>query len=463
VRRGVVVRSVVIVALGAGSVLCVGLAARSPSAPGPSAARALVTPVWSPRRDPQPVVDGVGAQRLDGQLTKAVAGTDSCAVVLDGGRVVVEHNGTRPLIPASTQKLLTAIAALQTLGPNYRYTTTVVAARPPAGGSVDRLWLVGSGDPGLATPEHAAALAKQPATKDNATTPLSKLADAIVATGITSIPGGISGDDSRYDVARTVASWPASYRSEVGPLGALTVDGGFDRARGVAVGDPALYTASELTRLLAARGVAVGPPGHASAPGSTVDVASVASPPLDQILAGALRASDNLTMELVARELGRRVEHTGTTAAGVTAVTAVDRQVGLPVDGVHLVDGSGLDRGNRATCTALLGALRQRGNAQFHAVADGLPVAGRSGTLATRFVGSPLQGKLAAKTGSLDGATGLVGTLDVTRPLEFAFVANGAFPEVTGIALREEVARILARFPDVASPEALVPGPTRPE
>jgi D-alanyl-D-alanine carboxypeptidase/D-alanyl-D-alanine-endopeptidase (penicillin-binding protein 4) len=259
-----------------------------------------------------------------------------------------------------------------------------------------------------------------------------------------------------------VPSWPASYRSEVGPLGALTVDGGYDRVTGGAVGDPALYAATQLTRLLVARGVSVGTPGHASAPGSTVEIASIASPTLHDLIASALRASDNLTMELVARELGRHVSHTGSTAAGTAAVISTDRSIGLPVDGVHLVDGSGLDRGNRVTCQVLLAALQERHEAQFGAIGDGLPIAGRTGTLSTVFVGTPLAGKLAAKTGSLNGATGLVGVLSGPRTLEFAFLANGGFPEATGIVLREQVARVLARYPDVEAPDSFVPAPKSP-
>ena len=86
------------------------------------------------------------------------------------------------------------------------------------------------------------------------TTPLAGLADAIVAAGVRAIPGGIMGDDSRYDTERYLPTWKDTYRTdgEVGPLGALTVNDGFSalEPRPVPVDDPALYAAAQLTELL---------------------------------------------------------------------------------------------------------------------------------------------------------------------------------------------------------------------
>lgn len=460
---GTLVRRILVVVLGAAATFCIGTAVESDdSVPEPRAGHSLVTPLWSTRRVPQAVIDAVGAQRLASQVTAALGGVDSCIIVEDRGHPLVAANADRPLIPASTQKILTASAALQTLGPRFRYRTTAVASAKPVNGTADRLWLVGAGDPVLSTPERIAAQAKSSLTKTDVTTPLARLADLIQAQGIRDIPGGVWGDDSRYETTRALPTWPASYRSEVGPLGALAVDDGFDRTTGVPVADPALHAASELTRLLAARGVTVGPPGRGSAPGRTVEVAALASPPLQEILASALRSSDNFTMELVIRELGKHEGRQGTTAAGTQATVAALAKLGLPTNGLTLIDGSGLDKGDRATCALLLATLGRTKVEPFRSVDAGLPVAGESGTLAKRFVGTPLQGKLRAKTGSLNGATGLVGFLEVSRPLAFAFVANGGFSETTGIALRERIATMLSRYPDAPSADVLVPAPAAP-
>ena len=104
----------------------------------------LETALWSPRRVPQPLVDAVGAQRLQAALDDAVDvdGVDSCFVVTEGGAPLATHGTDRALIPASTQKLLTATAAIAVLGPDATLDTKVVAAQAPQDGTVNSMdWL----------------------------------------------------------------------------------------------------------------------------------------------------------------------------------------------------------------------------------------------------------------------------------------------------------------------------------
>jgi D-alanyl-D-alanine carboxypeptidase/D-alanyl-D-alanine-endopeptidase (penicillin-binding protein 4) len=431
----------------------------------------LATPVWSPRRVPQPVVDAVGAQRLQSRLDGALGGVDACLVVTsgDGDTVLASRNPDAPLIPASSQKLFTAVAALTVLGPDHRFETVVVAPAAPANGTVEQLWLVGSGDPVLATPEFAAELATEPFYEgtDVVLTPLADLADAIVAAGIRRVPGGIHGDDSRYEAVRYLPTWRDTYRTDgqVGPLGALTVNDGFTalNPEPVPVEDPALFAAFELTRLLVARGVEVGgSPGHSNAPAGGTRMGSVQSRPLRDIVGGLLRSSDNLTGELLAREIGVRASSQGTTAAGTAAILATLTELGVPSEGLTLVDGSGLDRGDQATCGQLIATLDVGERPGFEALWEGLAVAGETGTLRPRLTGTPLQGRLRGKTGALMGVTALTGLLDIGRPLRFAFLASGAFTEGEGIALREQVALIIAEFPSAPPADALVPAPAPP-
>jgi serine-type D-Ala-D-Ala carboxypeptidase/endopeptidase (penicillin-binding protein 4) len=440
---------------------------RDPTAPP------LSTPLWSARRIPQPLVDAAGTQRLQGRLDTELAGVDTCVAVVDGDgeRVLAARNPDAALTPASSEKILTAIAALHVLGPDHRFETKVVAAPGGvAGGSVERLWLVGSGDPVLATPEFAAELAAEPFYEgsDVVTTSLAELADNVVAAGVRRVPAGIHGDDSRYEALRYLPTWRDTYRTDgqVGPLGALTVDDGFTvlNPQPVPVDDPAVFAAGELTRLLEERGVDVGTnPGRSAAPGDGAPVASVASRPLRDLVGALLRSSDNLTAELLVRELGVRASNAGTTAAGTQTVAATLAGLGVTTDGLTLVDGSGLDRGDRVSCNQLLAALDLGERPELQAVWDGLAVAGESGTLRGRFLGTPLQGRLRAKTGSLQGVTALVGVIDVSRPLRFAFLAGGDFSEADGVALRERVATIIAAFPDAPTADALVPAPVPPE
>jgi D-alanyl-D-alanine carboxypeptidase/D-alanyl-D-alanine-endopeptidase (penicillin-binding protein 4) len=455
-------------ALLAAALVCAALAvldsgAASSGPPSPT----LGTPLWSTRRVPTLLVDAVGAQRLQAALNGELAGEPtSCYVVTEGAEAIATHNPDTPLVPASTQKLLTTTAAVAILGPSFRFDTKVVATAALVGGTIDHLWLVGSGDPVLATDAYAAYLQTQPTTHGDVTTSLSALANSIVAAGVKSIPGGIIGDDSRYDQQRYVPSWPASYRTdpEIGPLGALTVDNGYTLVNNAVkpVPDPALYAAQALTVLLVAHGVQVGPASaHQAAPAGAATIASVQSPTLHDIAVSVLRSSDNLGAELFAKEIGVRTAGQGTTVAGVHGVLTTLAKLGVPTAGVSLVDGSGLDHTNHVTCRALASVLNLAATPRFQTILDGLPVAGQQGTLALQLRNTTLAGKLKAKTGSLAGVSGLAGLLDAGRPLRFALIANGPnIPtETAADNIRELFAGVLASFPDAPAPDALVPAP----
>lgn len=430
---------------------------------------AATTPLWSVRRIPQPVVDAVGSQHLQAALDAAAPGAGTCFAVDNGTHTIAAHDPDTPLIGASTQKLFVAAAALSILGPDFAYQTKVVAPAPPTDGTVDTIWLVGAGDPVLTTADYAAFLQSQGKTRGDVTTSLESLADAVVTAGVQRIPGGIVGDDSRYDDVRYLPTWKDTYRTdgEIGPLGALTVDDGYatwSPSRKEPVADPARNAATELAGLLRARGVEVGSNEVASsvggtAPAGAVELAQVTSPNLRSIVASMLSSSDNLTAELLTKELGVRTAQVGSTAAGVAATTAKLRELGVPLAAGSLVDGSGLDRGNRVTCTDLVAALALAARPELATLFDGLPVAGQSGTLYDQFLGTALVGNFRGKTGSLDGVSGLAGVLDLGRRLRFAFLDNGDFSEKQAAAIRVHIGEIVGSFPDAPPVDALVPVP----
>ena len=191
------------------------------------------------------------------------------------------------------------------------------------------------------------------------------------------------------------------------------------------------------------------PPGGGSgtAPSEAVTVGAVRSEPLTEVVAAMLRESDNLAAELLVREIGRRRADDGSTAAGAAAVVRELAALGLPVAGLRLGDGSGLEVTNTASCALLASALRL---GEAHGLPDlrsRLAVAGRSGTLVKRLAETPLEGKLAAKTGSLKGVTGLTGFVDGRRRLAFALLANGAFSEAEGRLLQDRLVALPANYP----------------
>ena len=397
---------------------------------------------------------------LAGALDAQLAGIDSCLVVTDPstGAVLYAHDADTALAAASAQKLVVAAAALDRLGPDYRFTTTVVAAAAPADGTVDDLWLVGGGDPLLASPEYITALAAIPATVGYPTTPLAVLAAQLRAAGVRTVRRGIHGDDSRYEALRFLPTWAPSINHDeldVGPLSALEVDQGLDRWHPAQLTvDPPGHAAGVLARLLTGPGVTAAQGADGTAPAHAVVLASVRSAPLADIVAGMLRTSDNQVAELLVRELDRAAGGRGTTAGGVQVVMAAAAGLGLPVAGLDLVDGSGLSRSDRVSCRTLLAALELGDHPGFGALVSGLPVAGVSGTLAPLWKGTPLAGRLAAKGGYISGVTALVGRLSGPTPRHFALVADGTFGFSDGLGLAERVAEIVAGLPAVAPPTA---------
>jgi D-alanyl-D-alanine carboxypeptidase/D-alanyl-D-alanine-endopeptidase (penicillin-binding protein 4) len=366
-------------------------------------------------------------------------------MVADGDHVLYERSPDRPVVPASTMKLLTATAVLARIDPDSRLATPVLAAAPPdADGIVHGdIWMVGGGDPVLSTWAYGAHFERQPRLIN----PIEGLADRLVAAGVRHITGRVLGDDGRYERVRYVPSWPARYihDNETGPLSSLTVNGAlqsWDPDRPFA--DPAAGAASILNELLRQRGVqADGLPGTGSFPPGAVVLATLPSPTIAELVDEMLRESDNTTAELLVRELGLEVLGAGTTEAGRRVVDDTLRRLGLPMDGVRVVDGSGLDTGNRVTCRLLVAILT--GPMTRGIVDQGLPVAGQSGTLAKRFLATPVVGHLRAKTGSITRVASLAGYAEnQTGPtLTFAYVQNNVSTAKQGTTRQDELGREL--------------------
>ena len=440
-------------------------AAASGSGEDAAAAGSLVTPVLSVRRLPTVVAEPIAARRLAADLRAAVADLPpSTCLAVSGPDLTFGHRADEPMIPASTQKLLTATAALEVLDPDLRFRTTVVAAGEPAGGVVPGdLTLVGGGDPLLATADYASRFRRQP----QLLTDLDELAAAVHEAGVRRIEGSVVGDERRYDTTRYVAGWPRRYidNETIGPMSALAVNDGFARYptstdRDVPLepaAQPAVDAAAVLTRLLEARGVdVVGAPGAGAAPEDGVEVAAIESAPLPEVVGQLLEESDNATAELLLKELGR-ASGRASTAGGAAVVLDVVEDVGAPV----VADGSGLSLDDRVTCQLLVDLLDRPDTGD--AIVDRLPRAGESGTLAERFQGTPLEGVLRAKTGTLSTVAGLAGVVeDDDPPLSFALLVNTVAPVPASVSgLQQRVAEALASWPRV--PDVTVLGPQAPE
>jgi serine-type D-Ala-D-Ala carboxypeptidase/endopeptidase (penicillin-binding protein 4) len=448
------------VLVGAGALARVAQASDAPPPAASGLTTHLATPVLSARRVVDELVEPVGEARLAAALQPIAASlTDSsCLRVTVGGQEVVDVHGDTPLIPASTMKLLTASVALDVLGPDHKYTTTVQAAAAPAGGVVNGdVWLVGGGDPLLATHDYLGIFRHPP----DPVTSLETLADSIVAAGVSQITGRIVGDESRYDAQRYVPSWPRRYITapNIGPMSALSVNDGFMSNNSFhAAANPAESGAQTLADLLAARGVTVGGVGSGVAPQGTVQIASIDGAPLTDVVGEDLRISDNGTAELLLKELGYEVSGAGSTVAGAALVTSHLKEEGMPVDGFTMNDGSGLDRGNRVTCNLLTSVLDHAGPSAD--LTRNLSVAGETGTLERRFANTAISGKVRAKTGTLTGVAGLAGFAEATDGTEvtFALLLNGD-QSTQAFGIWTTLLTTLLAYPDLTGLDELGPLP----
>jgi D-alanyl-D-alanine carboxypeptidase/D-alanyl-D-alanine-endopeptidase (penicillin-binding protein 4) len=444
------------------------------SAPRAIGARSPVTPVLSARRVPDIIAAPVADRRLVAKLTDLAARTPgaSCLTVHAGGREIFAANPTLPLSPASVEKLLTAEAALAVLGPDTTLHTSARVEGDVNDGIVEgNLTLVGGGDPLLMTDAYAQSFRHTPTER----TSLESLADRIVAAGVREVRGSVVGDDSRYDSVRYLSVWPTRFVTEadIGPMSALTVDDGFEQfppspdlrvPKATATADPAALAATRLTEALATRGVTVvGPATSGRAPEGADELASIDSAPIKAIVGEMLRESDNEAAELLVKEIGLQKSGAGTTEAGIAALGEALRAAGVPIDGTTQVDGSGLATQDQETCAAIQALLDA--SSPTSPIAAGLPVAGETGTLEKRFVGNPAEGRLRAKTGTLNQVTALAGYIDTVpgASLSFTYMVNVTAPaKITAddVGLQEELGSILVTYPEGPNLAAL--GPVAP-
>jgi D-alanyl-D-alanine carboxypeptidase/D-alanyl-D-alanine-endopeptidase (penicillin-binding protein 4) len=437
-------------AIGAAVCLFMGLS----TSPTTTVASATVAPAQlsAARRTPQIFAPELQRAAMRRAVQHAVAGVDACVTARDNAGTIANINSSEPKIPASTLKVLTALAVIDRLGASARIQTQVVAG--PASGTYV---LVGAGDPLLESPEFAAGRQTSPRFRNTPYTSLATLADRIIGAGVRKI-SVLGVDDHLGDSLRYLPDWKTSYGQEgnVGSLGALGVDMGFvSPTQQVPAADPALTAGQRLAELLTARHVTVGQVRRVAAPEDARTVAAVESPPMSAIVGEMVTASDDYTAEQLTRLLGN-----GSTARGTQAIHDDLSSLGIPMAGVAIHDGSGLARDDRVTCAALLAAIGLTQQSRFAAVNGALPIGGETGTLVIRFRDDPLQGRLRAKTGTLDNVTGLTGVVDDDSGLQFAFLASGNFSAQGGEDLSDAVARALANARTTrVDAAAIVPSP----
>jgi D-alanyl-D-alanine carboxypeptidase/D-alanyl-D-alanine-endopeptidase (penicillin-binding protein 4) len=398
----------------------------------------------------------------------------------DGTRLCA-HDDDRGFATASNMKVLSSVVALASLGPDWRTSTELRAHGTVADGALrGDLVLVGRGDPGFAAGADAAAMWDRFAAGLRAQG-VERIEGRVLADGswlgtetlglgwqwdyldedYAAPFGGVC--CARNVVAVSVAPAdgapvatlapdvfpPAEVRARTlpaGQRGALVVKRalGGDRivvggamARDAApqrvvvpVADPAAFAARVLRRELAARGIACvdGPGAAADAPRRTVAVEI--SAPLREWLVPTLLRSDNLFAEQIARLAARNALGDGGTSAMARHAAATLQRLGVDPQGLVMADGSGLSRRNLVQPRQLVGALLavERQPSWREPFLAGLPIAGRTGTLASRFRDGPAHGRVRAKTGYIARVVCLSGYVPrpdpAAPPLVFSVMLN---------------------------------------
>ncbi len=404
-----------------------------------------------PLNDAAPVPDAAAlAARLDATLKTDGAGSFT-GVVQDAvtGEVLFDRSADEGRAPASNIKLLTAAAALRTLGPDRRFSTRAVTGSAPGTvvltGGGDVLLAAGESAPdavlghgGLATLAQSTVRALQ---QEGATGPLSVLLDDSLFTGPALNPAW-----SPEDVAA----------GEVAPLFPLALNSA-RFAPGTTTGprpqDAAMTAAEAFAARLAEAGAAAGIPvvpgvTRAAAPQQTAGdggnagkvLATVESATVSQQVDLLLRTSDNYLTEVMGRMVAAE---SGLPASNEGAVAAVLRQLAelkIPSAGLRAVDLAGLTLDNRVSArqlSAVVRAMTSGPDSRLRSALAGFPVAGLTGTLGSRYTDTSTAGGaglVRAKTGTLNTVIALSGyVVDADgRLLAFSFLGNGLTPGAAG-------------------------------
>lgn len=425
--------------------------------------------------------------RLDAILNvapRSKAQVSARVIDLEQGAILYDLHGNRPLLPASNMKLIVIAAAIDRLGPDFKF-RTVLAIRDTD------LVVIGGGDPTFGDQRLAEARG------ETITAVFHEWARAIKDAGVRQIPGDIVVDDLIFDLTFRHPNWPKDqyqkwYEAPVGGLNfnancvethvaptapkrparitlvpgntlieirnktvtgkkntvvvarprdsdVLVVSGSVAKEcvlQEVTVRDPGLYFGSVLKTVLAAEGIPVGGKvvrervrlDHDRLPPDCY-VIGVHRAPLADALGRAGKDSLGLMAEVLLKTLGARRGDLGTWTSGRSEIHAFLRQAAVPANQVKVDDGSGLSRSNRLSAAAATEVLRymfKEPRGRFDLLKDSLAVAGIDGTLKKRLRGSDTKGRIYAKTGTINGVRTLAGYLHTKsdRWLAFAFFYN---------------------------------------
>lgn len=310
-------------------------------------------------------------------------------VDLADGSTVISHNETTPLVPASIMKSVTTAALLESAGPDWRYHTRVYIDGPTDLGYLrGNIIIEGACDPTVNSD-------KEPYSEDI----IEEICNALSSQYINRIEGSIIIDENNFNGAPRPLSWAREDCNKYYGTGSHAFNYS-DNARGdLAINNPGNTFISLLKKRLRANGVEV--EDKPLTEGRRIQIHDHLSAPLDEIMRSCMMRSDNLFAESMLRTYGKLEGCDGSTDEAVEKEVNLWAQKDLPLDGVQIVDGSGLSRSNRVTANFMSELLKKMSNNPHYA--SFFPLAGQEGTLKKFLAGTALDSYVAMKTGSMRG------------------------------------------------------------
>lgn len=316
-------------------------------------------------------------------------GTAVAIVDLANGRIVASAGEKTPLIPASIMKSVTTASLCEVLTPDWTFKTSVFTDGPVRKGILKgNLIVVGSGDPSL----NASC---EPLSEDITV----EIVNALKQKGVSEITGRLIVDQSIFPGPSTPPSWqpgdlPHSYGTGVHGLNFENNSTGKS-----SVSNPAAIFDRRLSARLREAGIEM--KSEQVAQGERKKLLTHVSPPIGDIMCSCMMRSDNMFAESLLRTYAIRRGESGETPTGANLEMEYWKSKGMPMQGVNIVDGSGLSRDNRLTADFLAQILAYMAdNVEY---ASYFPLAGQEGTLKKFLADTPLATYIALKTGSMNG------------------------------------------------------------
>jgi D-alanyl-D-alanine carboxypeptidase/D-alanyl-D-alanine-endopeptidase (penicillin-binding protein 4) len=376
----------------------------------------------------------------------------------DAGDTLYARNAGKLFMPASNQKLLTGATALTQLGTGYRFVTRFAGTGPVESGLLrGDLVVVPSGDPTFADTmwqgDHRNAFRA--------------MADSLTAHGVRHVAGAIVRGGTPF------ADEPCGFGWELDdldtPSGACVQDlfvneGRVRVPRARFAGDTAMRTAAirdprgaffaALRDAFIERGITVGggvDTTRVASDSGLVPLFAMQSPPLTAVLSRMMKPSQNQVAEILLKTLGRERGGAGRADSGRRVVERQLAAWGIDSSEFVVRDGSGLSRHDYVTPRAIVRILDvMRRGPIFDVWYASLPIAGVDGTIALRMRGTPAQGNVHAKTGTVDKARSLSGYVTAAdgRMLLFSFLCNNFTVPVREVErVQDEILAVLAGRP----------------